>query len=169
MKRLKITRRQIRLFIKESHNQDRSSTVLTEAELTEIAPVVAAIGRAIPAMASRMGPLLKKGVSGLKNISKNPKAAEALKGLMQKGKGKMPNLSKALDKMGLDLDNLDMEKFSEFLNNPPEEASGDLDKLMQGASEQFEKAEQCDCPTPEEVKAAMSALGEVRRLRGRMI
>jgi len=167
--RMKISRRQIRLFIKESNNKDRGKTALTEAELTEIAPVVAAIGRAIPAIASRMGPMLKKGVSGLKGISKNPKAAEALKGLLQKSKGKMPNLSKAMDKLGLDLDNLDMEKFSSFLNDPPEEASGDLDQLMKSASGQFEKAEECDCPTPEEVKAAMDALGEVKRRRGRMI
>jgi len=162
---MKVTRRQIRLVLREGMNKT-GKTSLTEAELLEIAPVIGAIARVLGPAAARLGPTLMKGATKVgQMVSKSPKAQKAIQGLLKKSKDKLPQVSQAMDKMGIDLDNLDFEKLSGFLQNPPDEVKGELDKLFKGAGGQMEKAEECECPTPEEVKQAMGDIAEHARRR----
>lgn len=149
-KRVQITRRQIRLLVKEAI-ADPGNTTLTEAELNEIAPIIAGLGRAV----ASIGPVLARGAASVgRSVSKTPKIANTVSNLVKKASSKMPNISKYLDVIDLDLDDPDLTKLSDMIANPPDIIKGEMDKILKNAASEMKKAEKCDCPTLEDLLAA---------------
>ena len=66
----------------------------------------------------------------------------------------MPNLSKHLDKINLDLDKPDMLKLADLMQNPPAKAKGEIDKMLKSASKDIKKAANCQCPSLGQLEAA---------------
>jgi hypothetical protein len=154
-KTIQVTRRQINLFLKEAHNES-SELILTEEELNEIAPLLvraaAGLGSAIKGAAE----FLAKGATAVgKQIAKNPKFKKVVTDMVSKASQKMPNIKQYIDAAGVDLKNADDNTLTQMFNNP--KLKGELDKVLKTAGTQMKKAEECDCPTPEEMKAGKKA------------
>jgi hypothetical protein len=148
-KRLLVTRRQLSLLVKESLN-DGTTPVLTESELNEIAAIIATIGKSVM---GALGGLLKKGLTAVgEKIASDPKLMKTVAGLVDKATEKMPEVKKYLDSVGIDLQNPDPKKFSAVLQAPPSEIKSSFEKIFQGAERQVEKAEECQCPTLDDMK-----------------
>ena len=154
---ISVSRNQIRLLVKESMSSS-STSILTEEELQEIAPIIGAIGRMAGSVASKA---LQKGAAGVTSaLQKSPKLASSITSLLRKSVDKLPNLSRYLDSLEIDLDNPDFGALSQVLRNPDEKITGELDKVMKSASQQLSKAEKCECPSLEELQAAQEELAK---------
>lgn len=155
---MRITHRQLKILVKEA-SAPGHQTVLTEEELYEIAPIIAAIGGLAARGAAAVGSVFSRGVSGVaKAVTNSPKMMNSVRSLLTKARGKMPNIDKFLN--SLDLEKLDPEMLANALENAPEDAKGDLEKIMQNASDEFKKAEECDCPTADEIEKAEDSVEE---------
>jgi hypothetical protein len=155
---MRVTKRQLDLLIREALSTP-DHMLLEEAELHEIAPIIAAIGGLAARGAAAVGSVFSRGVSGVaKAVTNSPKMMNSVRSLLTKAKGKMPNIDKFLN--SLDLEKLDPEMLANALENAPEESKGDLEKIMQNASDEFKKAEECDCPTADELEKAEDSVEE---------
>jgi hypothetical protein len=154
---MKVTKRQLRLLIKEARAPGEIS-ILTEAELNEIAPVISAMFRGLGSMGAKaMANMAQKGISAASAfIRKNPAVTEKLVGLVMQSADKLPGIKKMLKDMGKDVAPADIAL---ALQNPPKEAVADLDKMLKGAGKELAKAEECECPDPAEEKGILSKLG----------
>ena len=150
---MKVTKRQLRLLIKEARAPGEIS-ILTEAELNEIAPVISAMFRGLGSMGAKaMANMAQKGISAASAfIRKNPAVTEKLVGLVMQSADKLPGIKKMLKDMG-------PADIALALQNPPKEAVADLDKMLKGAGKELAKAEECECPDPAEEKGILSKLG----------
>lgn len=154
---MKVTKRQLKLLIKEARG-DRMS----RGELNEIGAVLAAMGKAV----TKVGPALAKGTKSVgKAVAKNPKLGKAVSGLMKQAKDNLPKVAKHLADEGFDLENPDLEKLAQLLMSPPEELEGELDMVMQQGAKEAEKAAACDCPTEKELEQVSEKRVIKRRLR----
>lgn len=154
---MKVTKRQLELLVKEASTPDETS-VLTEAELNEIAPIISAMFRGLGGMGAKaMANMAKKGITAAGAfIQKNPAVTEKLIGLVMQSADKLPGIKKMLKDMGKDATPADIAL---ALQNPPKEAMADLDKMLKGAAGDLKKAEECECPDPAEEKGILSKLG----------
>lgn len=152
-RRILVSRRQIRLFLKEALSPS-TSPVLSEGELNEIAPLIGRIAAGLgPKMTGKIGDMLAKGASGIsKKIASDPKLQQTVMSLIDKSADKLPQLKQYVDAAGIDLENPDFGKISDMLSN--DKLKGELDKVFKQGSQQMDKAEECDCPTAEEMEKA---------------
>lgn len=147
-KKVYITRRQISLILRESFN-DAGVSVLTEAELNEIAPFLAALGK----IGKSVGSFLSKGAKSVASkFSVDPNIQKTVLPMLQKSADKLPNVKKYMDAVGIDLEKPDFNEIGKMFSN--EKLTGELDKMLKQGSDQIEKAEECDCPTMEELQKA---------------
>lgn len=155
---MKVTRRQLELLVKEA-TASGGKSVLTEAELNEISGLISAMARGLgKSVTKTFAKVLEKGVKGVgEYLAKNPEKIANIMALAKQSADKLPGIQKMLDDLGADAE--DPAKLAMALANPPKEAEADLTKMYQGASDQLEKAEDCECPDPEEEKSVMSKLG----------
>ena len=154
-RRIKLSRRQVSLLVREVLNKsDRS--VLSEAELNEIAPAIAALVRVAP----RLIPHLARGARGVaKYVKKNPKNSFRVARLINKAKDKMPNLSKHMDDNEIPTDGSDAGSLIGMIEDPPDKINNELDKVLKSAAAEAKRAEKCDCPDIEEIEQAKKDLG----------
>ena len=154
---MRITKRQLSLLVKEA-TAPGSASVLTEEELNEIAPMISMMARSLGSNATKaFAKTLEKGIQGVADyIEKNPEQIEKIGAMIAQSVDKLPGIQKMADALG---DNPDPAKIASVLSNPPDEAKADLQKMYQGASDQLEKAEDCECPSPEEEKGLLGKLG----------
>jgi len=154
---MRITNRQLKILVKEAIAPG-NRTVLTEEELNEIAPMISMMARNLGKGATKaFAGVLEKGIQGVADyIEKNPEQIEKIGAMIAQSVDKLPGIQKMADAIG---DDPDPAKLANVLANPPEEAKADLQKMFQGASEQLEKAEDCECPSPEEEKGLLGKLG----------
>ena len=149
---MKVTRRQLELLVKEASAPGELS-VLTEAELHEIAPIIGAIAGIAGRGLAAVGKVFTKGISGVaKAVTKSPKMMNSVRSLLTKAKVKMPKINKFLQ--GIDLESLSPEMLSMALQNAPSEVQGDLEKVIKNAADGLKKAEDCACPTADALEKA---------------
>ena len=154
-KTIQVSRRQINLFLKEAHNTS-SELILTEEELNEIAPLLVRAAAGLGALAKGAAGMLAKGATAVgKQVAKSPKFANMIKNMVSKASNKMPNIKKYIDASGIDLKNADANTLQSMFSNT--KLKCELDKILKQGGEQMKKAEECDCPTPEEMKAGKKA------------
>ena len=149
-KTVRISRRQIGLILKESLN-DTGKPVLTEAELNEIAPFIAALknfGKAILALP------FKGAYAVAGKLAKDPKVQQMVMPMLKKAADKLPNVKKYIDAAGIDLKNPNFDEISKMFSN--EKLKGELDKMLKQGGEELKKAEECDCPSLEDLQKAAS-------------
>lgn len=152
LKSVQVTRNQLRTFLQELHGY-REGVILTEAELNEISAMIARIGAGLGKLAGKLGPMMSKGIAGLKgSISKSPEIAKTVKGFISKAAPKMKSLKKYMDAVGMDIKNIDTDALVKMFDNPPDTIKADLDKVMKQAGKQLQKAEECNCPSLEDLK-----------------
>lgn len=156
---MKVTKRQLEILVKEAVAPGTKS-VLTEQELNEIAPMISMMARSLGKGATKaFSSVLEKGIQGVSDyIKKNPEQIEKIGVMISQSVDKLPGIQKIADSLG---DNPDPGKLAGALANPPEEAKADLQKMFQSAGEQLEKAEDCQCPSPEEEKGLLGKLGSL--------
>lgn len=154
---MRITKRQLSLLVKEA-TAPGSASVLTEEELNEIAPMISMMARSLGSNATKaFAKTLEKGIQGVADyIEKNPEQIEKIGAMIAQSVDKLPGIQKIADSLG---DNPDPGQLANAIANPPKEAEADLQKMFQGASEQLEKADDCDCPSPDEEKGLIGKLG----------
>tara|TARA_Y100000592_G_scaffold90324_1_gene148803 strand:- start:1737 stop:2216 length:480 start_codon:yes stop_codon:yes gene_type:complete len=154
---MRLTKRQLSLLVKEA-TAPGSASVLTEEELNEIAPMISMMARSLGSNATKaFAKTLEKGIQGVADyIEKNPEQIEKIGAMIAQSVDKLPGIQKIADSLG---DNPDPGQLANAIANPPKEAEADLQKMFQGASDQLEKAEDCDCPSPDEEKGLIGKLG----------
>ena len=101
----------------------------------------------------KIGGMLAKGAKAVAGkVAKDPKLQQTVMSLVKKSSDKLPGIKQHMEKAGIDLDNPDFSKISDMLKK--DDLKGELDKVFKQGSEQMEKAEECDCPTMEELQKA---------------
>ena len=140
------------LLIKEA-SAPGTETVLTEAELNEIAPVLAQITGILGQGAQKLGQLAVKGmeVAGPKIAAAAKRSKEffsATKDMIAKAAEKIPEL-KAMMKMVKNPQDLET-----LFKNADPKMKKKLDKLVKQMGGQMKKSGDCDCPTPKEYEKA---------------
>lgn len=149
---VKVTKRQMELLIKEA-SAPGTETVLTEAELNEIAPVLAQIGGMLGKGAAKLGQLAVKGAQAAgpkiaQMASKSKQFFAATKDMFAKAAEKIPEL-KAMMKMVKNPQDLET-----LLKNADPKLKKTLDKMIKQMGGQMKKSGDCDCPTPQEYEKA---------------
>lgn len=131
---MKITNRQLRRIIREEISFINKPKPLTEAELEEIAPVIAG---AVRALGSGGGKILQKALPALKKGGKE--AAEMLANSPEMLDGAVDMVKKAIEKMpDIDIDISDSASLEKALKGDSAEKIGDI---LQQAAPELEKAQ----------------------------
>ena len=149
---VKVTRRQMELLIKEA-SAPGTETVLTEAELNEIVPVLAQIGGVLGQGAIKLGQVAAKGiqVAGPKIAAAAQRSKEffgGMKDMIAKAAEKIPEL-KAMMKMVKNPQDLET-----LFKSADPKLKKQLDKMVKEMGGQMKKSGNCDCPTPQEYEKA---------------
>ena len=160
--KMKITKNQLRRIIREEIKSNKKSKRLTEAELREIAPVIAT---AVRALGSGGGKALQKALPALKKGGKE--AAEEMLKDPEFLDGAVDMVSKALEKFpDLDADISDSASLEKALKGDNAEQIGDI---LQQAAPEMEKAQE-EVKEGRKIKITKRQLGnivaEVRMVQG---